>query len=51
MQLKQHQKILGELELKRLLKFTKILFIMIKIGILNKGSIFKWGYNFGYWYF
>ena len=24
---------------------------MVKIGILNKGSIFKWGYNFGYWYF
>ena len=51
MQLKQHQKTLGELELKKLLKFIKILFIMVKIGILNKGSIFKWGYNFGYWYF
>ena len=24
---------------------------MIRIGILNKGSIFNWGYNFGYWYF
>ena len=25
--------------------------MMIKICILNKGSIFTWGYNFGYWYF
>ena len=24
---------------------------MIRIGILNKGSIFNWGHNFGYWYF
>ena len=24
---------------------------MIKIGILNKGSNFNWGKNFGYWYF
>ncbi len=24
---------------------------MVKIGILNKGPIFNWGHNFGYWYF
>ena len=29
----------------------KILFMMIKIGILNKGLILKWGYNFGYWFY